>query len=645
VHVREGRTLVAVPAVADAVAVCLVDGDGRGEQRLALERDGELWCAELGPLANGTRYGLRCTRAGVSTPLLCDPWARGVEEHEGRPVAVVVEGAFAWHEDAPPDHAWSDSVLYETHVRGATMRHPEIEPALRGTYLGLASEPFLAHLVALGVTAVELLPVHAFHTDARLRALGLVNYWGYATVGFFAPHAAYATDGRAVTAAVEVREMVRRLHAAGIEVLLDVVYNHTAEGDEDGETLTFRGLDDAGWYRRGSDGRYEDVTGCGATLDVRRPLARELVLESLRFWAEEVHVDGFRFDLAPALGRDPDGFDPSSPLLTAIAQDPMLSRRKLVAEPWDLGPGGYRLGGFGRPWAEWNDRFRDDVRDFWRGTAHGPGALAQRLAGSADVLGTRAPLASVNVVTTHDGFTLTDLVSYARKHNLANGEQGRDGRDDNRSESHGVEGATDDPAVRGVRERQRRNLLATLLLAHGVPQLLGGDERGRTQEGNNNAYCQDGPLSWVDWSSHDEDAAALTAFVRRCLALRRRHPVLRAARPLTGMPVPPDELPDAVWLDGAGGEMGLDDWHDPARRLLGLYLHEGGRRPHGLVIWLHAGDADAEVRLPAALAGTAAVPLLDTRTEDGSPTPATAPFGPWRLQGRCVLVLELAWQP
>ncbi len=427
------------------------------------------------------------------------------------------DDAFDWAGDQPPAAALADSIIYELHVKGFTRLHPEIPEELRGTYAGLAHPAAIAHLERLGVTAVELLPVHQFVHDAALVARGLRNYWGYQSIGYFAPHNEYSATGDPVT---EFKAMVRALHAAGLEVVLDVVFNHTAEGDEQGPILCFRGLDNPAYYRLAEDpSRYVDNTGCGNTLDTHRPQGLRLVMDSLRYWVAEMHVDGFRFDLAASLGRATSDFDPFGGFLDAVGQDPVLSQVKLIAEPWDVGQGGYDLGDFPPGWSEWNGRYRDTVRDYWRGT---PGTLADfatRLTGSSDLFGGgRRPTASVNLVTVHDGFTLTDLVSYDAKHNEANGENNRDGTTDNRSWNCGVEGPTDDDGVLELRARQRRNLLATLLLSEGVPLLLAGDELGRTQGGNNNAYCQDNAIGWTDWAAADTD---LTEFVATLCHLRR----------------------------------------------------------------------------------------------------------------------------
>jgi len=463
-------------------------------------------------------------------------------------------------------------VFYEVHVKGFTMAHPDVPEALRGTYAGLAHEAALAHLVDLGVTTVELLPVHQHVPEAFLGGRGLTNYWGYNTIGYFAPHDEYSAEvraGRPGGQVAEFRAMVDALHDAGLEVVLDVVFNHTAEGDQDGPTLCFRGLYNDAYYRLYPEdpSRYEDSTGCGNTVNVSHPVSLQLVMDSLRYWLTEMGVDGFRFDLAPSLARDDRGFDRAAAFLDTVGQDPVVARAKLVAEPWDVGQtDSYELGRFPPLWREWNGRYRDTVRDFWRSHDGLLGDFAQRLTGSADLFGGdgRRPTASVNLVTVHDGFTLADLVSYDHKHNEANGEDNRDGTDDNRSWNCGAEGPTDDPVVLALRRRQQRAMLATLLLSQGVPLLLGGDELGRTQRGNNNAYCQDDDLTWFDWSAVDAD---LLAFTRRLIALRRGHPALRRHRFLDG-----SAAGALRWSTPAGDEMSAADWADPEARAVTLYL-------------------------------------------------------------------------
>ena len=658
-------------AVAERVELCLLpDGAQRPERRLPMRRTtGHRWALSVPGVGPGQRYGFRVhgpydpARGHRCDPakLLLDPYARrldgglvlapglldrGVDSAPHVPVSVVVDDRYDWGADSAPRTPWTDTVVYELHVGGFTADHPGVPAALRGTYAGLAHPAAVRHLVDLGVTAVELLPVHHHVSEPHLLQRGLANHWGYSTVGFFAPHAAYSATGDPVG---EFRDMVRDLHAAGLEVLLDVVYNHTGEGDEHGPTLAWRGFDDAGSYRTrsGDPSRYDDLTGCGATLDLRQPHVLRTVLDSLRYWVSEMHVDGFRFDLAPALTRD-------TAFLAAVDQDPVLREVKLIAEPWDLGPDGYRAGHFPEPWAEWNAELRDVVRDVWRGQSD-VRQLARRLAGSGDLFasGGRGTWSSIGFVTAHDGFTLRDLTSYDVKHNEANGEGGRDGESHNRSWNCGVEGETDDPAVNALRLRQAGNLLTTLLLSVGVPMLSMGDEVRRGQAGNNNAYCQTGPLSWMPWD-WDGDARALLGLVRRLLALRREQPALRRATFPDGLP---DEagVADLTWFGPDGRPLDDARWHDPALRTL-LALHDGA-----LLSVLHLGADDAVVTLPsgtwevlldtAALPDPAALPdttaLLDTGARPDAADPAapdrragSAATGQLPVTGRSVVVLR-----
>ncbi len=579
------------------VELCLFDSDGR-ETRLPLRRVGDVWCGLAPGLEPGTRYGFRVhgpwdPAAGLRcnpAKLLLDPWARRivgrvvyhpaifghvhdrpsepsfVDSAPYVPRSVVVPEPAPIGESLRPRVPMADTVIYETHVKGLTVRHPAVPPELRGTYAGLAHPAVVAHLSSLGVTAVELLPVHHHVPEPHLLAAGRPNYWGYSPIGVFAPHAPYAASDDPVA---EFRAMVDSLHRAGIEVILDVVYNHTAEAGADGPTLCFRGFDDLTWYRhhRRDPARYEDVTGTGNTLAVHHPDVLTWTMDSLRYWVTVMGVDGFRFDLATAVARGRSGFDPEGPFLSAVAQDPVLRRVKLIAEPWDLGPGGYRLGGFPRRWSEWNDRYRDDVRDFWRGVPH-VGAFATRIAGSSDLFDGRSPQASITFVTSHDGFTLTDLVSYARRHNEANGEDNLDGHADNRSWNTGVEGPTGDPEIVELRTRRRRSLFATLVFSQGVPMILGGDEIGRTQQGNNNAYNQDNELSWYDWDTVDEE---FLAFCRTVVALRGRHPTFRRTAWLHEHRGPGRPL-HAGWYRPDGHPMTDGDWQSPGAAVLTVYL-------------------------------------------------------------------------
>ena len=637
---------------ADAVWLCLfgtLDAPDDIGVRHELRRvGGGHWAVRVPRVGAGTRYGYRARgpwapREGLrfnEHKLLVDPYARALDGEltwvpevfahhvdaafDGDdavmdtrdsapfvPRGVVVDESFDWggDEHVRPRTPLAESVIYEAHVRGFTMRNPEVPEALRGTYAGLAHPASVAHLHTLGVTAVELLPVQAFVDEPHLVKLGLSNYWGYNTLGFFAPHGAYAATSRADEVGRELKSTVKTLHAAGLEVILDVVYNHTCEqGGHEGATLSLRGLDNRGAYRLDGQGRDLDVTGCGNSLDLRDPATMRLVLDSLRHWVGEYHVDGFRFDLAVTLGRGPgDGFDARSALLMAVQADPVLREVKLIAEPWDIGPGGWRTGQFPHPFAEWNDRFRGTVRGFWlddvRRLTHGEGAgggvadLATRLAGSRDLFGghRRGPEASINYVTAHDGFPLADLTAYEHKHNEANGEDNRDGTNDNRSWNHGVEGPSDDPGVVRARMRSMRNVLGTLLLSAGVPMLTAGDEFGRTQGGNNNAYCQDSPLSWLDWDLSPRQRDLLTT-TRHLVALRRRFAALRAAGAGEG-------ATGVQWFGIDGAPMTHDAWQDPSARTLQALFEVGGADDESVLLVLHGSPADAEVTLPPAGGG------------------------------------------
>jgi glycogen operon protein len=601
-----GTRFAVVSPCAEAVELCLLEGDGDdlAETRVALpERSGDVWHGFFPDVVPGQRYGyrvhgpwepaqgLRCN----PHKLLLDPYAKAVDgevrwdeavfghtwaDPDARndtdsapfvPRSVVINPFFDWEGDRLLQTPWSDTVIYEVHVTGATIRHPDIPADLRGGFLGLAHPAFLDHLQRLGVTAVELLPVHQFVHDAHLVERGLRNYWGYNSIGFFAPHNEYGEVH-------EFRQMVKELHRAGIEVLLDVVYNHSAEGNHLGPTLSFKGFDNPGYYRLVADDPrfYFDYTGTGNTLNMRNPYTLQLVMDSLRWWVTEMHVDGFRFDLASTLARSLHEVDRLSAFFDLVQQDPVLNQVKLIAEPWDVGEGGYQVGNFPPQWAEWNGKYRDEVRDFWRGEDCGVGELAFRLTGSSDLYESesRRPHASINFVTAHDGFTLTDLVSYNEKHNEANGEGGQDGESHNRSWNCGAEGPTDDPAVLALRAQQRRNLLATLLLSQGVPMLLHGDELGRTQQGNNNAYCQDNEISWIDWANLDED---LLAFTTALIGLRRAHPTFRRRRFFQGRPIRVPgggpALPDIAWFDPQGTEMTDEQWQELHVSCIGAFIN------------------------------------------------------------------------
>ena len=604
-----GTNFAVFSEVAERVELCLLDR-GRREQRLTLtEVDGFIWHAYLPGVGPGQRYGFRVHgpydpgRGHRCNPakLLLDPYAKAVEGqadgHEslfgypfGDPqgkntddsvdhtmLSVVTDPAFDWGDDRPPGHSYHDSVIYEAHVRGLTRRHPGLPERVRGTYAGLAHPEVVGHLRGLGVTAVELMPVHQFVQDGHLLDRGLANYWGYNTIGFFAPHNAYSSAGARGGQVTEFKSMVRALHAAGIEVILDVVYNHTAEGSGLGPTLSFRGIDNASYYRLVDDDPAHsfDTTGTGNSLLMRHPHVLQLIMDSLRYWVTEMHVDGFRFDLAATLARQFHEVDRLSAFFDLVQQDPVVSRVKLIAEPWDVGDGGYQVGNFPPLWSEWNGRYRDTVRDFWRCENSTLPDLASRLTGSSDLYqdDSRRPRASVNFVTCHDGFTLRDLVSYNDKHNDANGEDGRDGENHNRSWNCGAEGDTDDPDVRTLRARQQRNLLTTLLISQGVPMISHGDEIGRTQHGNNNAYCQDNETSWTDWTL-DREQTDLLDFTRRLITLRRDHPVFRRRRFLRGDPTGTGRG-DSVWFTPDGHRMREENWHREDAHAVALYLNGG----------------------------------------------------------------------
>jgi isoamylase len=630
----EGTNFALCSEHATAVELSLFDGPDDVRERLRVplrDRTGAVWHAYLPDVRPGQLYGYRVHGPWAPAEghrfnpakLLLDPYARAIsgpirwsdalsghmighpeedlvpdprDSAGGLPKCVVVEPAFTWADDRPPRTAWADTVIYECHVKGMTMRHPEVPGPLRGTFLGLASDPILRHLRSLGVTAVELLPVCHFVSERLLAERGMVNYWGYNPIGYFAPDVRYAT-GRLGQQVTEFKTMVKRFHRAGMEVILDVVYNHTAEGNHLGPTLCFRGLDNLAYYRLdpANPRHYLDYTGCGNTMDIRRPEVLRLVLDSLRYWVEELHVDGFRFDLAPAIGRDPDAFDARARFFEIARQDPVLAEVKLIAEPWDLGPDGYQLGRFPLGWAEWNGKYRDGVRAFWRGDPGQLPELAARLAGSPDLFAGegRPPHAGVSFVTCHDGFTLLDLVSYERKHNEANGEENRDGNDHNLSRNWGVEGPTEVAQIVRIRERMQRNFLATLACSLGVPMLSHGDELGRTQHGNNNGYCQDNPTTWVDWQLTPA-RRELLEFTRRVLRLRTTTPLLsRRTFPVPANGGAPGEL---VWIRPDGEPMAEDDWSHTHAHALGMLLSDGA---DALLLLLNAAGRSRPFVLPA----------------------------------------------
>ncbi len=660
----KGVNFAVFSAHAQAIDLCLFDESGTREiARSRLPgRSGDVWHGHLEGAGPGLVYGLRAhgpwqpDRGLRFNPckLLLDPYAREIvgrfdwtghhfaadrthpkhaDLHDNAATALkarVTRDAFDWGDDRSPETPLADTLLYELHVKGFSKRNPAVPEALRGTYAGLGHEASVAHLRRLGVTAVSLLPVHQRVDEERLVTMGLTNYWGYNTIGFFAvePRLSCTPDDGAATRA-EFRAMVRALHAAGIEVILDVVFNHTAEGDATGPTIAFRGLDNASYYRLPPDARsdYENHTGCGNTVDLRHVRVLQLVMDSMRYWVEEMHVDGYRFDLAPVLGRGDAGFSRQAAFFAAVAQDPVLARVKMIAEPWDLGPGGYQVGGFPNGWAEWNDKFRDDVRSFWTRHPGTRGAFALRLCGSSDVYqaGGRTPAESVNYVISHDGFTLRDLLSYQQRHNLANLEDNRDGTGNNLSFNGGVEGPTDDPAVNRLRGRLQRALLATMLLAQGTPMLCAGDELGHTQGGNNNPYCHDSEVTWIDWSAADAD---LIAFSAHASAVRRIAQPF-ANRWYSGL-TDPLGLHDLAWFTASGDPMRAGDWHDPATRVLGCLIGEPGRAAAPLLLLVNGDAQDSTFMLPAGVWQV----ILDTTHPTGK--------GSWHGQGERALPLPAA---
>lgn len=616
----KGTNFALFSAHATKVELCLFNADGTKEiQRIALpEYTNEIWHGYVEGISPGTFYGYRVH--GPYEPeqghrfnhnkLLLDPYARAhagaliwdkacfgyqLDKEDDRtfdeqdsapfmPKCVVVDPNFDWKgEPGRENIPWDQTILYETHVKGFTKLHPKVPENLRGTYAGLGQKEIVSYIKSLGVTSVELLPVHTFVQDSILIDKGLANYWGYNSIGFFAPDPRYAADR--ANSLREFKEMVARFHDAGLEVILDVVYNHTAEGNERGATLSFRGIDNASYYRLMPEEKryYINDTGTGNTLNVTHPRVMQMVTDSLRYWVQEMHVDGFRFDLGTILAREPNGFDNQSGFLKACNQDPVLSTVKLIAEPWDCGPGGYQVGEFPPGWAEWNDKFRDTVRDYWKGEAP-VSELSPRLVASADMFNKygRKPWASVNFVTAHDGFTLNDLVTYNDRHNEANGEDNKDGSSDNRSWNCGVEGPTEDAEINALRERQIRNIMATLLLSQGTPMILAGDEFGRTQQGNNNAYCQDSEISWLNWDLK-EKGENLTKFIRKLIKMRKVYPILRRSRFLTGQPdAELEDIRDVTWIDADGTQMSQDDWENPGNKCFGMLL-DGRSRPTGLI--------------------------------------------------------------
>ncbi len=676
---------------AERVELCLFDRSGRHElQRVALrEQTDQVWHGYLPQVRPGQLYGWRVH--GPYRPrdghrfnphkLLLDPYARcitgAMRWHDAlfgyrighadedlsfdrrdsapyMPRCKVVETAFSWGDDKRPMVPWHETVIYEAHVRGLTRMHPGVPPELRGTYAGLACAPVIEHLKRLGVTTVELMPVHSFVDDRHLVESGRRNYWGYNSIGFFAPDARYSASGKIA----EFKSMVRTLHAAGLEVVLDVVYNHTAEGNQLGPTLGFRGIDNAAYYRLepGQSRYYQDFTGCGNTLNMQHPRVLQLLMDSLRYWVTEMHVDGFRFDLASALARELHAVDRLSAFFDVLRQDPVLSQVKLIAEPWDLGAGGYQVGNFPVGWTEWNDKYRDTIRSYWKGEGGLIGEFAQRFTGSSDLYNrsSRRPYASINFVAAHDGFTLADLVSYDHKHNEANGEHNRDGHDHNLSWNCGVEGPTSDPDVLALRAQQQRNFIATLLLSQGVPMLLAGDEMGRSQAGNNNAYCQDTPASWVDWDL-DGPRLALLGFTRRLMALRAHHPVFRRRDFFQGRPLYGSSVRDIVWLQPDGSEMTAQAWGHGHARALAVFLSGDGLgdvdaqarplRDDSFLLLFNAHSEAVSFTLPAGLVAEPGELLVDTRHAQTPAGVPIEPLVPYQLPGRALALFRFARSP
>ncbi len=663
-----GTNFALFSEVAERVELCLFSARGKETRVTLTEVDGLVHHGYLPTVEPGQRYGFRVhgpydpARGLRCNPskLLVDPYSKALDgpvawdeavfgypfgDPDGHsdtdsaryvPKSVVVNPFFDWGTDRSPRIPYHEAVIYEAHVRGLTVRHPEIPEALRGTYAGLAHPVMIDHLRGLGVTSVELMPVHEFLNDHHLQQKGLSNYWGYNTIAYLAPHHAYAAQGsRPGSQVQEFKAMVRDLHGAGIEVILDVVYNHTAEGNHMGPTLSMRGIDNAAYYRlvEGDERYYMDYTGTGNSLNVRNPHTLQLIMDSLRYWVTEMHVDGFRFDLASTLAREFYDVDRLSVFFDLVQQDPVISQVKLIAEPWDVGPGGYQVGNFPPLWSEWNGKYRDTVRDFWRGEPGTLGEFASRIAGSSDLYQNdgRRPFASINFVTAHDGFTLHDLVSYNDKHNEANGEDGNDGESHNRSWNCGVEGPTDDPAVLALRDRQQRNFITTLMLSQGVPMMLHGDEMGRTQNGNNNVYCQDNTTSWVDWSLLEQNAS-LVGFTAGVIALRHAHPVFRRRRFFAGRPIARPRradgqnrwsgLPDIAWFQPSGQEMTGEDWDSGFGKCVVAFLNGQGiseADPRGervtddsFLLCLNAHYEDLEVTLPGAEYGERWAIVVDT---------------------------------
>lgn len=689
---EDGTNFAVFSANATSVDVCLYDDDGASPERTFTlpERTNEIWHGFVPGIRPGARYLLRAhgaydPRSGHrfnAAQALVDPYARAIDggvtwdppmysyeltapddhlvmndvPNDGlMPKCVVVADDFDWGNDRSPNIPWLETVIYETHVRGMSRKHPDVPEELRGTYQGLGHPTISGYLASIGVTTVELLPTHAFVDDHFLVQKSLSNYWGYSTLGYFAPEARYSSGAVAGGQVNEFKEMVKALHAVGIEVILDVVYNHTCEGNHLGPTLSLRGLDNASYYRLlpGNPEYYLDFTGTGNSLNVAHPQVLTLIMDSLRYWATVMHVDGFRFDLATTIGRETYNFDPYGAFFDAVHQDPVLSQLKLIAEPWDIGEGGYQVGNFPLPWSEWNDRFRDGVRSFWQLSSGAVSDMGYRLTGSSDLYerSRRGPQASINMITAHDGFTLNDVVTYNAKHNAANGEFNQDGHTNNIAANYGIEGPTDDPATLSLRARQQRNMLATLMLSQGVPMLLGGDEMNRTQQGNNNAYCQDNELSWFDWNLSDRDRE-LTRFVTLLTAIRKERSLLRRRRFFKGLPEDPTKFKDATWLRSDGTEMSDQDWHGSnpaiALRMAGDAFDESDDAglpitEPTLLLLLHGGLEPLPFTLPPVERGETVTTwkvILDTDNSTGESSASHPSLGTITVPPRTIMLLE-----
>ena len=679
-----GTNFAVFSEVAERVELCLFDENGR-ETRIRLpEKTAFCWHGYVPGVRPGQRYGYRVHgpwdpvqgKRCNAAKLLVDPYAKsiagGIEwndavfpyplggddlERDDRdsapymPKSVVIDDEFDWGGDRRPGRKLHETVVYEVHVKGFSKLRHEVPEHLRGTYAGLAHPASIDYLNSLGVTAVELLPVHQFVHEKHLLEKGLRNYWGYHSYGYFAPHNEYAADQDPIGAIREFKGMVKLLHAAGLEVILDVVYNHTGEGNHLGPMLSFEGFDNAAYYRPSEEDQryYIDYTGTGNTLNMRHPHVLQLIMDSLRYWVREMHVDGFRFDLASTLARELYDVDRLSAFFDVVHQDPTLRGSKLIAEPWDLGDGGYQVGNFPVRWCEWNGKYRDNLRDYWRGEDQALGEFANRFTGSADLYQDdgRRPYASVNFITAHDGFTLRDLVSYNEKHNEANGENNQDGESHNRSWNCGAEGPTDDPGVNALRARQQRNFITTLLLSQGIPMLLGGDEMGRTQQGNNNAYCQDNEISWFDWESMDR---GLVEFTRRVIRLRNEHPVFRRRGWFKGRPLRGEGISDIAWLRPDAEAMSEEDWQQGFVKSLMVFLNgdalpdvdpDGRRvRDAAFLLMFNAHHEPVDFTLPAASFGEAWAVVVDTSTEVGERRERFTAGSPVKVEGRSILVLS-----